>query len=312
MEAQRICLSLVYSAHVDQVREYLKAEKESALCSLKEELVRSHIQEMNDLKKMHQLELQTLRIQQADDEVRSTQRLIEKLNEAVTEECCRLAQALCDNQNEHYSAAVETGDREYDIFHRPAAVKEKLSVEIPIHRGQAQVPGYLCNVAVQERMDALLHNIMEEYSRLKALQTQLMKDCKQIKEPWLSSERRKEEEPSHLEATKECLQTPSQGLMDPKIQEYCSKEIGNLKTQLEEKHAQELEHLRSYFEQQLKENEERYTIEIVHLQDKLQCVGVSSDHTSVSTDSEIQLKGVFRKVKCSENLHHQRMDNVLE
>lgn len=65
MEAQRICLSLVYSAHVDQVREYLKAEKESALCSLKEELVRSHLQDMNDLKKMHQLELQTLRIQKA-------------------------------------------------------------------------------------------------------------------------------------------------------------------------------------------------------------------------------------------------------
>lgn len=65
MEAQRICLSLVYSAHVDQVREYLKAEKESALCSLKEELVRSHLQDMNDLKKMHQLELQTLKIQKA-------------------------------------------------------------------------------------------------------------------------------------------------------------------------------------------------------------------------------------------------------
>uniref|UniRef100_A0A663LU50 A-kinase anchoring protein 9 n=1 Tax=Athene cunicularia TaxID=194338 RepID=A0A663LU50_ATHCN len=68
LEAQRICLSLVYSAHVDQVREYLKAEKESALCSLKEELVHSHLQEMNDLKKMHQLELQTLKIQQAGND----------------------------------------------------------------------------------------------------------------------------------------------------------------------------------------------------------------------------------------------------
>lgn len=65
MEAQRICLSLVYSAHVDQVRESLKAEKESALCSLKEELVHSHLQELNDLKRMHQLELQTLKFQQA-------------------------------------------------------------------------------------------------------------------------------------------------------------------------------------------------------------------------------------------------------
>ncbi|NXT39456.1 AKAP9 protein, partial [Pelecanoides urinatrix] len=305
MEAQRICLSLVYSAHVDQVREYMKAEKESALCSLKEELVHSHLQEMNELKKMHQLELQTLKIQQADDEVKSTQRLIEKLNEAVTEECSRLAQVLCDNQNEYSSAAVEVSGREQDIFSSPAAVRERLSVELPIYRDQAQ--------AVQERMDALLHKIMEEYSRLRALQTQLMKDGEQVKEPWLSSsERRKEEEPSHLERRKECLQTPSQGLTDPKIQEYCSKEIGNLKTQLEEQHAQELEHLRSYFQQQLKESEERYTTEIVHLQDKLQSAGVSSDHTSVSTDSQIKLEEVFREVKCTENLHQQRTDEALE
>ncbi|NXP23820.1 AKAP9 protein, partial [Scytalopus superciliaris] len=312
MEAQRICLSLVYSAHVDQVREYLKAEKESALCNLKEELVHSHLQEMNDLKKMHQLELQTLKVQQADDEVKSAQRLIEKLNEAVTEECSRLAQVLCGNQNEHSSAAVEVGDREQEICSRPAAVKEKLSVELPIHRGQAQVPGSLCNLTVQERMDALLHKIMEEYSRLKALQTQLMKDCKQVKEPWLSSsERRKEEEPIHLKTRRESLQIPSQSLMDPTIQEYCSKEIGNLKNQLEEQHAQELEHLRSYFQQQLKESEERYTTEIVHLQDKLQSAGVSSDHTRVPIGSERKIE-VIRKIKCVENLHQKRTDKALE
>ncbi|NWW00890.1 AKAP9 protein, partial [Machaerirhynchus nigripectus] len=311
MEAQRICLSLVYSAHVDQVRESLKAEKESALCSLKEELVHSHLQEMNDLKRMHQLELQTLKFQQADDEGKSTQRLIEKLNEAVTEECSRLAQVLCSSQNEHSSAAVEAGDREQEIFCKPA-VKEKLSVELPVHSGQAQVPGSLCNLTVQERMDALLHKIMEEYSRLKALQTQLTAESKQVKEPWLSSsERRKEEESIHLEIGKESLQTASQSLMDPTSQEYCLKEIGNLKKQLEEQHAQELEQLRSYFQQQLKESQERYT-EVVHLQDKLQIAGVSSDHTSVSTDSERKLKEVFRKVKCTENLHQKRTDKALE
>ncbi|NWT09669.1 AKAP9 protein, partial [Vireo altiloquus] len=311
MEAQRICLSLVYSAHVDQVRESLKAEKESALCSLKEELVHSHLQEMNNLKRMHQLELQTLKFQQADDEGKSTQRLIEKLNEAVTEECSRLAQVLCDSQNEHSSAAVEAA-REQEIFCKPA-VKEKLSIELPVHRGQTQVPGSSCNLTVQERMDALLRKIMEEYSRLKALQTQLTVESKQVKEPCLSSsERRKEEEPIHLKIGKESLQTPSQSLMDPKIQEYCSKEIGNLKKQLEEQHAQELELLRSYFQQQLKESQERYTTEIVHLQDKLQIAGISSGHTSVSTDSERKLKEVFKKVKCTENLHQKRTDKALE
>ncbi|XP_069715709.1 A-kinase anchor protein 9 isoform X2 [Phaenicophaeus curvirostris] len=312
MEAQRICLSLVYSAHVDQVREYLKAEKESAICSLKEELVRSHLQEMNDLKKMHQLELQTLKIQQADDEVKSAQRLIEKLNEAVTEECSRLVQVLCDNQNEYSSAAVEVGDRKQEVFCSPAAVKEKLAAELPIHRGQTKVPGYLCNLAVQKHMDALLHKIMEEYSRVKALQGQLMKDCKQVKEPWLaSSECRKEEEPSCLGSRKEYPQASSQSVMDPTIQEYCLKEIGSLKTQLEEQHSRELEHLRSYFQQQLKESEERYTTEIVRLQDKLQSVGVSADHSSVSTNSQIKLKEV-RKVKCTESPHQQRTDEALE
>ncbi|XP_066053820.1 A-kinase anchor protein 9 isoform X3 [Chamaea fasciata] len=312
MEAQRICLSLVYSAHVDQVCESLKAEKESALCSLKEELVHNHMQEMSDLKRMHQLELQTLKFQQADDEGKSTQRLIEKLNEAVTEECSRLVQVLCGSQNENSSAAVEAGDREQEIFCKPA-VKEKLSVELPVHRGQAQVPGSLCNLTVQERMDALLHKIMEEYSRLKALQTQLMAECKQVKEPRLSpSERRKEEEGTHMEIGKESLQTPSQNLMDPTIQEYCSKQIGNLKKQLEKQHAQELEHLRSYFQQQLKESQERYTAELAHLQDKLHIAGVSSDYTSSSTDSERKLKDVFRKVKCTENLHQKETDKALE
>ncbi|NXN82754.1 AKAP9 protein, partial [Bombycilla garrulus] len=312
MEAQRICLSLVYSAHVDQVCESLKAEKESALCSLKEELVHNHIQEMTDLKRMHQLELQTLKFQQADDEGKSTQRLLEKLDEAVTEECSRLAQVLSGSQNEHSSAAVEAGDREQEIFGKPA-VKEKLSVELPVHRGHAQVPAPLCNLTVQERMDALLRKIMEEYSRLKALQTQLMAECKQVKEPRLSSSgRRKEEEPIHMEIGKESLQIPSQNLMDPTVQEYCSKKIGNLKKQLEEQHAQELEHLRSYFQEQLKESQERYTTELVHLQDKLQIAGVSSDHTSVSTDSERKLKEVFKKVKCMENLHEKKTDQALE
>ncbi|KAM4906464.1 A-kinase anchor protein 9 isoform 1-T1 [Sylvia borin] len=312
MEAQRICLSLVYSAHVDQVCESLKAEKESALCSLKEELVHNHMQEMTDLKRMHQLELQTLKFQQADDEGKSTQRLIEKLNEAVTEECSRLVQVLCGSQNENSSAAVEAGDREQEISCKPA-MKEKLSVELPVHRGQAQVPGSLCNLTVQERMEALLRKIMEEYSKLKALQTQLMAECKQVKEPRLSSsERRKEEEGIHLEIGKESLQTPSQNLMDSTIQEYCSKQIGNLKKQLEEQHAQELEHLRSYFQQQLKENQERYTAELVHLQDKLHIAGASSDHASISTDSERKLKEVFRKVKCPESLHQKKPDKALE
>uniref|UniRef100_A0A669R551 A-kinase anchoring protein 9 n=2 Tax=Phasianus colchicus TaxID=9054 RepID=A0A669R551_PHACC len=307
MEAQRICLSLVYSAHVDQVREHLKTEKESELCSLKEELLRSHLQEMNDLKKVHQMELQTMKIQPADDEVSSSQRLIEKLNEAITEECSRLTQIFHDSWNKKSSTVIEAGDREQDIFKRSPAEKEKLDMELTRHSGQIQ--------AMQEHMEALLHKILEEYSRLRKLQTELMKDCKQVKEAWLSSsetERRKEEEPNNLETRRESLPAFSQSLKDPKIHEHCWKEIENVKTQLEEQHAQEVEHLRSYFQQQLKESEERYTAEIVHLQDKLRSDEVSSDYTSISPESQIKLKESFGKVKCSESPHQQREDAALE
>ncbi|XP_036184125.1 A-kinase anchor protein 9 isoform X3 [Myotis myotis] len=66
MEAQRICLSLVYSTHVDQVREYMENEKDKALCSLKEELIFAQEEKIKELQKIHQLELQNIKTQETD------------------------------------------------------------------------------------------------------------------------------------------------------------------------------------------------------------------------------------------------------
>lgn len=46
-------------------------------------------------------------------------------------------QVLCGSQNEHSSAAVEAVNSKQEIFCKPA-VKEKLSVELPVQRDQAQ------------------------------------------------------------------------------------------------------------------------------------------------------------------------------
>uniref|UniRef100_A0A8B9CH23 A-kinase anchoring protein 9 n=1 Tax=Anser brachyrhynchus TaxID=132585 RepID=A0A8B9CH23_9AVES len=198
MEAQRICLSLVYSAHVDQVREYLKAEKESALCSLKEELAHSHLQEMNDLKKMHQLELQTLKIQQAGNNQNYRRKALEMKNSIF---------------NRKKSTGIWG-----EVY---VAVQQIIFIE------HFEMNLYYCNLIIFPPF------------------------------PYSNN--------LHV---------------DPKIHEYCWKEIENIKTQLEEQHAQEVEYLRSYFQQQLKESEERYMTEIAHLQDKLRSTGVSSDYTS--------------------------------
>nr|XP_032653991.1 A-kinase anchor protein 9 isoform X3 [Chelonoidis abingdonii] len=312
MEAQRICLSLVYSAHVDQVREYLKAEKENALCSLKEELICSYTQEMNELKKMHQLELQTLKGQQADDEGKSTGMLIEKLSKAVSEECFRLTQLLYNVQSEQHSSPVIISPGEQDIFHVPTFERKEPDIELPTHRIQAQ--------ALQESMQIILSKIMEEYNRLMALHTQFMSDCKKAEEQqtsYVELEHRKEEESSCLQMKTEGFQTPSQDLIDYPFADLMVRasrweEMENLKTQFEGKHAQEIEHLRSYFQQQLKETEERYTTEIIHLQNRLQEVNESPKDFSISAESQGNSKDIMQKMTQTESLYQQSTDTAVE
>uniref|UniRef100_A0A8C0IW49 A-kinase anchoring protein 9 n=1 Tax=Chelonoidis abingdonii TaxID=106734 RepID=A0A8C0IW49_CHEAB len=227
MEAQRICLSLVYSAHVDQVREYLKAEKENALCSLKEELICSYTQEMNELKKMHQLELQTLKGQQAG--------------------------ILLKMIGEKFSVKKYFFKRK----HVTSKVGEKIFFSLT--EFDENVICFLCNLALQESMQIILSKIMEEYNRLMALHTQFMSDCKKV-------------DYLQFHTIIKWICEPDADLM---VRASRWEEMENLKTQFEGKHAQEIEHLRSYFQQQLKETEERYTTEIIHLQNRLQEVNES-------------------------------------
>ncbi|XP_043365271.1 A-kinase anchor protein 9 isoform X20 [Dermochelys coriacea] len=307
MEAQRICLSLVYSAHVEQVLGYLKAEKENALCSLKEELICSHAQEMNELKKMYQLELQTLKGQQADDEGKSTVVLIEKLSKAVSEECFRLTQLLCSVQSEQHSTPIKVSPGEQDIFHVPTVERKEPDIELPTHRIQAQ--------ALQESMQILLSKIMEEYNRLMALHTQFMRDFKKVEEQqtsYVELEHRKEEESNCLQMKIEDFQTPSQDLIDLMVRASHWEEMENLKTQLEGQHAQEIEHLRSYFQQQLKETDERYTTEIVHLQNRLQDVSESPEDFSISEESQENSKDFMQKMTKTESLYQQSTDTAAE
>uniref|UniRef100_A0A8D2LNS6 A-kinase anchoring protein 9 n=1 Tax=Varanus komodoensis TaxID=61221 RepID=A0A8D2LNS6_VARKO len=160
MEAQRICLSLVYSAHVDQVRESMENEKKNALSALTEELQFHHAQELSELKK-NQMDLQATK-----------------------------------------------------------------------------------NKKTGKQIKDLLNKIMEVYHRLLEYHAQFVKDNKKVK---------------------------------LKIKSPHWEDIENFKSQLEKQHAEEVEHLRSYFHQQLKETEERYTVEIVHLQSRLQDVNKSSE-----------------------------------
>nr|XP_034985617.1 A-kinase anchor protein 9 isoform X11 [Zootoca vivipara] len=290
MEAQRICLSLVYSAHVDQVRECMENEKENALSALKEELQSHHAQELNELKK-NQLDLQSIKNQNLGDEGQSPWAHLERLSKTVAEECSKLTQSLCSVQPENVSPAVESGVGE-----------REQSNSMLISRAEAQ--------ALQGTLQILLSKIMEEYHRLLDYHSKFVQDRKKLEEQEASFAEYNGKESECLQQSVECLPTPSQDLADLKVRSPCWEDMDNFKTRLEEQHAQEVERLRSYFHQQLKETEERYTAEIVHLQSRLQDASVASDCFSISVES--QENEVKQNGKSAKSAHQQGTENTEE
>ncbi|XP_029444704.1 A-kinase anchor protein 9 isoform X2 [Rhinatrema bivittatum] len=280
MEAQRISLTQVYSVHLELVREHVQKEKENELCSLRVELVTTQEKEMQELQKLYQQEILDLKRQQADDEAKSSQKLIEKLRKTVSEECSWLSQFLFSAVGEKCIATVkcETVGDQKETSNTAADKRADCDTDVNIHIMEAQV--------LQTNMQTLMDNIIEEYNRLMALHTQLTTDFKKIENLqtlYTELEHRKEEDTTNLRMQIESSRACSQDLIDLKeqlkIRSSCLEEIEKQKMefsrqrgQLEEQHAQDVEHIRSYFQQQLKETEERYTTEIIHLQERLQDV----------------------------------------
>ncbi|XP_043728829.1 A-kinase anchor protein 9 isoform X7 [Cervus elaphus] len=278
MEAQRICLSLVYSTHVDQVREYMENEKDKALCNLKQELISAQEEKIKELQKIHQLELQNIKTQETG-EMKPLQLLIGKLHKAVSEECSHFTQTFCNVHGEHYTPALK------------CEVNGEEKETAGVHTSENQELGlqdYRCEVQdFQENMQTLRSKAAEAYSRLLVLQSRLSK----IKRQQARDRKLEFAEANLPEKQTDFLSTHPQmtNLQDidvshksklPPLQD-------NEKTKQLEGQVQELENLVSSLKQQLKETEENYEAEIHSLQERLQAVNESTIQPSFSIDSVI-------------------------
>ncbi|XP_034258142.1 A-kinase anchor protein 9-like [Pantherophis guttatus] len=265
MEAQRICLSVVYSAHVNQVREYMENEKENALSALKEDLQLRHIQELCELKKS-----QIVENQKTDEKDQSAWVHLEELSKKVVEECSKLTKSVREILPELFSNATELDVGERNQYNSALMPTEDLQV-------------------LQETLQSLLNNIMETSQRLLEYQVEFIESRKKMEDQQTSHADYNDKEIGSLQQNVEPLPTASQDLVGKgiKIKSVSQEEVENLKFQLEEQHAQEIEHLRSYFHQQLKETEEKYFTEIVHLQNRLQIASETSENSSVSVESHV-------------------------
>ncbi|XP_047551989.1 A-kinase anchor protein 9 isoform X1 [Lutra lutra] len=303
MEAQRICLSLVYSTHVDQVREYMENEKDKALCSLKEELISAQEEKIKELQEIHQQELQNIKTQGTGGEAKPLQMLIGKLRKAVSEECSYFTQTFCNVLGEHYTPALKC---EVNVEERESAgvhTSENQELELQDYRYEVQ--------DLQENMETLLNKVTEEYNKLLVLQTQLSKiqgqETDDVKLEFAEQNLPKEET--------EFLSTSQMtNLQD--IDVSCKSRLSTLQDyenikQLEGQ-IQELENLISSLQQQLKETKENYGAEIHCLQEKLQAVTVSTVQPSFSIDSMVITESDVQKTVYPGSCLNQNIDGTVE
>lgn len=303
MEAQRICLSLVYSTHVDQVREYMENEKDKALCSLKEELISAQEEKIKELQEIHQQELQNIKTQETGDEVKPLQMLIGKLRRAVSEECFYFTQTFCNVLGEHHTPAIKCGIN----------IEEKESSGVPTSENQEQeLQDYRYEVQdFQENMQTLLTKVTEEYNKLLVLQTRLSKihgqetdDVKlEVAEGGLPKE-----ETEFLSAS----QMTNFHDIDVSHKSKLSALQDSEKIRQLEGQVQELENFISSLQQQLKETEENYGAEIHCLQERLQAVSESTVQPSFSSDSMVITESDVQKTVYPGSCLNQNIDGTIE
>ncbi|KAI4584693.1 hypothetical protein MJG53_006227 [Ovis ammon polii x Ovis aries] len=303
MEAQRICLSLVYSTHVDQVREYMENEKHKALCSLKQELISAQEEKIKELQKIHQLELQNIKTQETG-EVKPLQMLIGKLHKAVSEECSHFTQTFCSVHGEHYTPALK------------CEVNGEEKKTSSVHTSENQELGlqdYRCEVQdFQENMQTLLSKAAEAYSRLVVLQSRLSK----IKRQQARDMKLEFAEVNLPKKQTDFLSTHPQMTNLQDIDVSHKSKLSTLqdteKMKQLEGQVQELESRVSSLQQQLKETEENYEAEIHSLQERLQAVNESTVQPSFFIDSVVITESDVQKATYPASCLEQNIDGTAE
>ncbi|XP_072620351.1 A-kinase anchor protein 9 isoform X9 [Vulpes vulpes] len=305
MEAQRICLSLVYSTHVDQVREYMENEKDKALCSLKEELISAQEEKIKELQEIHQQELQNIKTQETGGKAKPLQMLIGKLRKAVSEECSYFTQTFCNVLGEHYTPAlkceVNVEERESSGVH----TSENQELELQDYKYEVQ--------DFQENMQTLLNKVTEEYNKLLVLQTRLSKiqgqQTEDVKLKFAEGNLPKEE-------TEFLSASQMTSLQDIDIDVSHKSKLSTLqdseKIKQLEGQVQELENLISSLQQQLKETEENYGAEIHCLEERLQAVSESTVQPSFSIDSMVITESDVGKTIYPGSCVNQNIDGTIE
>uniref|UniRef100_A0A8C6MRQ1 A kinase anchor protein 9 n=1 Tax=Mus spicilegus TaxID=10103 RepID=A0A8C6MRQ1_MUSSI len=287
MEAQRICLFVVYSTHADQVRAHMEKEREEALCSLKDELISAQQKKIDELHKMHQCQLQNVKIQETGDE--PLQVLIERLQKAVSEKCFHISKTLNNVFDECYTplkCEMNIEEKENSGVY----TSQNQSPELQEYRYEVQ--------DFQESMQVLLGKVTEECRKLSVLQTRLGKIHEQQTDGValeFAEENAAEEEAGLLSG---CSQSALQST-DVSHESKVSSLPASEKSRECERQVQELQSPVAAGQLQLTETEANHRAEIECLQQRLEAVSEAPVQPSLSIDSVLfKGSGAQKPVDC--------------
>ncbi|XP_052029129.1 A-kinase anchor protein 9 isoform X2 [Apodemus sylvaticus] len=300
MEAQRICLFVVYSTHADQLRAYLEKEREEALCSLKDELVSAQQKKIEELQTVHQSQLQKATEQQTGDE--PLQALIERLQKAVSQKCFHISETLNNVFDECHTPLKCEMTRE-EKEHSGVYTSQNQSPELQEYRYEVQ--------DFQENMQILLGKVTEECRKLSGLQTRLGKIQEQPTDGVtleFAEENVADEEASLLSGRSQSALQSTDVSHDSKVSSLPARE----ESREHEGQARELQSLVAAGPLQLQETEANYRAEVESLQRRLQAVSEAPLKPSLPTDSvELKGSGAERPVYCRSCLR-ERGDGTAE
>ncbi|XP_040287084.1 A-kinase anchor protein 9 isoform X8 [Bufo bufo] len=257
LEAQRISLTQIHKAHLELIGENVRAEKEQELRSLRDSLLASQEQKIQELQELHQQELQKC---QPQTEGETCQSLTDLLMKRIHKECHHINQVL-------ESLIGEDTTEEAEIL---TSLTDSSALER--HRTAVQT--------LHANLKSLLERFLKEYKQMRDLSscTEKTGDLQASKEgteipvvtPIVIHSQNSAPSRSGTQEAVISPVSPSEDVERLKI------EFSQHRAQLEEKHTREIQHLRSYFQQQLKEKEDRFSTELIHLQEKSQDVTAGS------------------------------------
>ncbi|XP_055468797.1 A-kinase anchor protein 9 isoform X2 [Psammomys obesus] len=269
MEAQRICLSLVYTTYAEEICEYMAKERDGALCSL-QELVSAQEKTIEELHKTHQYQLQSVRAQETGDG-EPLQVLTEQLQKVVTEECSYISKSLnsvLDDYNTPLKCEMNIEEKENSGVYTSQNQRPEL------HEYRQKVQDF------QKSLQILLGRVMEECNKLSALQKQLSKISEQ--DPVSMTRKIAEDGVREEEAALSlapCLANSENTYF------HCENRLPASEEKQEQFHG--LECRRASLQQQVKEAEADYGAGIQCLQERLQPVSEAAAQTSFSIDSVV-------------------------